>query len=200
MARPKDKEEIILFAAISVFKDKGFTNTTIQDIANGAGLAKGTMYEYFKSKDDLFIQALKFQAKHIDENTLDAIMNESGFINKLNLMLDFTMRKEAATHSIIMKSLFLNDSAGLKPETKREFHNFMEEMREKAIRIWADIVEQGVIEGIIGSSDAGFSAACIFSLMMVYHQFLDAQKEDVTEFKSKMLDFILNGVGYHEVQ
>jgi len=199
MARPKDKEEIIIFAAISVFKDKGFTNTTIQDIADAAGLAKGTMYDYFKSKDDLFIQALKFQAKHIDENMLDAIMSKSGFINKLNLMLDFTMKKEAANHSIIMKAFFLNDSTGLKPETKREFHNFMEEMREKAIRIWADIIEQGVIEGIIRSSDVEFSAACIFNLIMVYHQLLDAKKEDDTNFKSKMLDFILNGVGYHEV-
>lgn len=199
MARPKDKEETILSAAISVFQEKGFPNTSIQDIATAAGLAKGTLYEYFKSKDDLFIQALRFQANQIDEdNMVDEIIAQNEFIHKLKLMLDFTLRREEVNHSLLTKAFFKNDIAALKPESRQEFHNFMDGIREKAIGIWADILRQGVLEGVIGNCDVELSAVCIFHLIMIYHPLVDAQQEVDADFKSKLLTFILNGVDYHE--
>lgn len=48
-----DKREAILRAAIKVFADKGFFNSKVADIAGEAGIADGTVYLYFKSKDDI---------------------------------------------------------------------------------------------------------------------------------------------------
>jgi TetR/AcrR family fatty acid metabolism transcriptional regulator len=49
----------LLAAARSVFSRKGFYNATIDDIAYEAGVAKGTVYLYFKSKNDIYIAALR---------------------------------------------------------------------------------------------------------------------------------------------
>ena len=49
----------ILDAARSVFARKGFYATTVDEIAETAGLAKGTLYLYFRSKRDLYLEALK---------------------------------------------------------------------------------------------------------------------------------------------
>ena len=53
----KAKKEEILKAAIKVFAQKGVTNTKMVDIAETAGIGKGTIYEYFESKDDIFAEA-----------------------------------------------------------------------------------------------------------------------------------------------
>lgn len=48
-----DKHSAILRAAIKVFASKGFFNSKVSDIASEAGVADGTVYLYFKNKDDI---------------------------------------------------------------------------------------------------------------------------------------------------
>ena len=48
-----DKREAILRAATKVFANKGFFNSKVADIANEAGIADGTVYLYFRSKDEI---------------------------------------------------------------------------------------------------------------------------------------------------
>ena len=50
-----DKGELILRAATKLFARRGFFNTQVADVAREAGIAAGTVYLYFKSKDDLLI-------------------------------------------------------------------------------------------------------------------------------------------------
>jgi TetR/AcrR family fatty acid metabolism transcriptional regulator len=50
-----DKREKILDSAIAVFARQGFFNSTVAQIAKGAGVADGTIYLYFKNKDDILI-------------------------------------------------------------------------------------------------------------------------------------------------
>jgi TetR/AcrR family fatty acid metabolism transcriptional regulator len=50
-----DKREAILRAAIATFAARGFFNAQVADVARGAGVAAGTVYLYFRGKDDLLI-------------------------------------------------------------------------------------------------------------------------------------------------
>src|SRR5919108_3046657 len=50
---PGPKRDAILRAAIDVFADRGFFNAQVADVARAAGVAAGTVYLYFRSKDDL---------------------------------------------------------------------------------------------------------------------------------------------------
>jgi TetR/AcrR family fatty acid metabolism transcriptional regulator len=49
-----DKRETIIHAAIEVFSKKDFKSASISEIAQKAGVADGTIYQYFKNKEDLF--------------------------------------------------------------------------------------------------------------------------------------------------
>ena len=53
-ARPQ-KRDAILRAAIDVFAERGYFNAQVADVARAAGVAAGTVYLYFKSKDDLHV-------------------------------------------------------------------------------------------------------------------------------------------------
>ena len=50
-----DKREAILRAATDVFSERGFFTAQVADVARAAGIAAGTVYLYFKSKDDLLV-------------------------------------------------------------------------------------------------------------------------------------------------
>src|SRR5438045_6020243 len=52
---PGPKRDAILRAAIDVFAERGFFNAQVADVARAAGVAAGTVYLYFKSKDDLLV-------------------------------------------------------------------------------------------------------------------------------------------------
>ncbi len=52
---PAPKRDAILRAAIDVFAERGFFNAQVADVARAAGVAAGTVYLYFRSKDDLLV-------------------------------------------------------------------------------------------------------------------------------------------------
>src|ERR671936_1191065 len=52
---PGPKRDAILRAAIDVFAERGFFNAQVADVARAAGIAAGTVYLYFRSKDDLLV-------------------------------------------------------------------------------------------------------------------------------------------------
>src|SRR5919199_2262443 len=54
--RTNDKRARILDAAVKVFAERGFHSATVAEIARAAGVADGTIYLYFKSKDDLLLE------------------------------------------------------------------------------------------------------------------------------------------------
>lgn len=78
-----NKRQQIMDASIRLFADQGFENTSIQAIAAAAGVAKGTMYLYFSSKDDLVTQVHAY-CHHMDAEACNAGVDQiRGAIAKL---------------------------------------------------------------------------------------------------------------------
>ncbi|WP_179295599.1 TetR/AcrR family transcriptional regulator [Bacillus sp. FJAT-45350] len=86
----KNKCEQILLGAANVFLDVGFERATIQEIAVRSGVGKGTIYEYFSSKEDLFIQFVKEGVSYVFDQMLQCVESANTF----NEML-FNLKKFA---------------------------------------------------------------------------------------------------------
>ena len=56
---PETRREEILRAAVSLFASQGFTRTTTREIAHAAGIAEGTIYTYFASKEEVLLAFLQ---------------------------------------------------------------------------------------------------------------------------------------------
>ncbi|MEW5723675.1 MAG: TetR/AcrR family transcriptional regulator [Thermodesulfobacteriota bacterium] len=65
--RKEQKKELILHAAAQVFSQKGYAGALMADVAAKAGLGKGTLYEYFDSKEDLFVAACEWMIQSMAE-------------------------------------------------------------------------------------------------------------------------------------
>ena len=81
-----DKREAILRAAIKVFAGKGYFNSKVADIAGEAGIADGTVYLYFKSKDEILHSIFdRAMAEFISEGRreLSAIDSPAGRLRRV---------------------------------------------------------------------------------------------------------------------
>lgn len=65
MVQMIDKKTMIIEQAIKLFAAKGYHSTSIQEIADACGFAKGTLYNYFESKDDVMLSVLKHYSSMI---------------------------------------------------------------------------------------------------------------------------------------
>jgi AcrR family transcriptional regulator len=68
----------ILEAARKVFARKGFRETTVEEIADAAGVAKGTVYLYFESKREIYFAALKSGLEDLNRITREEVGRTSG--------------------------------------------------------------------------------------------------------------------------
>ena len=68
--RRAEKEDQLLEAATHLFKEKGYHNTSMQDLADAVGMQKGSLYYYIEGKDELLRRlmerATSFMASRID--------------------------------------------------------------------------------------------------------------------------------------
>ncbi len=72
------KRDAILAAAAEVFKESGFEGASMAEISARIGGSKGTLYAYFKSKEELFVGVMHQEAKKQFDPTLDALDGDTG--------------------------------------------------------------------------------------------------------------------------
>src|SRR3954471_485478 len=78
-----EKRERILDAAQRIFARHGFFAAKVTDIAQAAGVADGTIYLYFKSKDDLLISLFEDRMERINANLREAIEGTRGAVQRI---------------------------------------------------------------------------------------------------------------------
>jgi TetR/AcrR family fatty acid metabolism transcriptional regulator len=88
-----DKRERILDGALKAFAKKGFYNTKVSEIASEAGVADGTIYLYFKNKDDLLISLFEDRMEWIIDRLKTELSDmEGGAVAKFRHMVTIHCR------------------------------------------------------------------------------------------------------------
>lgn len=121
---PQDKKRQIIEAAIRCFARKGVHATSIQEIVDELGMAKGSIYFYFKSKDDLLISIFEYYGEFLFAN-MEGLPEEWGLPprEKLALQLErqFRFFRE---HLDFMRMLLKEPLTGLHPDIQKMLHRF----------------------------------------------------------------------------
>lgn len=85
------RRQQILVSAKRVFSDRGYTRTTMEDIANEAELSPGTLYLYFKNKEELFaslsLRILQYMIIRLEEVSSDTKINPGEKLEALKLAM-----------------------------------------------------------------------------------------------------------------
>ena len=87
-AKTGDKAALILDSALELFRQYGYRRTSMEDIARAANVAKGTLYIYFTSKDELFEALARRLAAQVEADITAALALDLPFEAKVLAVLD----------------------------------------------------------------------------------------------------------------
>ena len=97
------KRNALLKTAFDLFAEKGFAKTTISDIVEKAGLAKGTFYLYFKDKYDLRDKLIAYKGNRLFEETFQEMrkLNLGSFEEEICFITDYIIDRFQKQHDLL---------------------------------------------------------------------------------------------------
>jgi len=137
------KYQRILDAAITVFAEQGFFQSTIAQIAKEAGVADGTIYLYFKNKDDILVQFYQYKTRQIFERFREAVGKPASAEEKLRCLIRVHLQefqKDRSMAIVYQAETHQNRTLGTE---------LIKEMSKMYRDLISEIVELGQEEGSI---------------------------------------------------
>jgi len=123
------KKELILKKAVSLFSEKGYFKVKVDEVAKAANVAKGTVYLYFKNKDELFINVVVEMVNSFEKSLIQIINTTNTPADFLSQLLKFYM---SFVSSIGMDRRMLNERRRDLPlRTKRLIRRVLPEKLEE---------------------------------------------------------------------
>jgi TetR/AcrR family transcriptional regulator, fatty acid metabolism regulator protein len=187
-----NKYHQILEAAVKVFARQGFHQSTIAQIAKEAGVADGTIYLYFKNKDDILVQFFSQRAKQVFESFREEVDRAQNSLDKLrNLIGRHLAEFQRDRDGAVVYQVETHQNSRLAEEQIRE----MSQMYRDLI---SEIVEQGQQEGQIRKDlYVGLVKRFIIGAVdEVINTWLHSDGEyDLVSMTDPLVELFINGIG-----
>jgi TetR/AcrR family fatty acid metabolism transcriptional regulator len=192
-----DKYHRILEAAVSVFAEQGFFQSTIAQIAKEAGVADGTIYLYFKNKDDILVQFFSYKTKQVFDRFREAVNQGRTSDEKLRNLI--RRHLEEFQQDLNMAVVYQSETH----RNNRQVEEQIKEMSKMYMDIVSEIVEQGQAEGTVRKDlYVGLVKRFIIGAVdEVINTWIHAGgKYDLTSMADPLVDLFINGIGNRPTQ
>jgi TetR/AcrR family fatty acid metabolism transcriptional regulator len=185
----------ILEAAVKVFARQGFRQSTVAQIAKEAGVADGTIYLYFKNKDDILVHFFSFKAKQVFDRFREEVARGADSLEKLrNLIRVHLGEFQRDPDMAVVYQIETHQSRRLAEEQIREMGKMYRD-------IISDIVEEGQQEGLI-RRDLYLSLVKRFILGAVEETIgtwlHSGRSYDLVSMADPLVDLFIKGIGMPE--
>lgn len=158
--RKDERPGEILKAALEEFSMKGFAATRLEDVAARAGICKGTIYLYFKSKEELFVAVVRDRIIPHLEKLEDLNKKSTGSVKAILRDQLTTIYKELlSTDARFIPKLIIGEGSRF-PELSKFYFNEVVSRLHKIISI---VIQRGVESGEFRPSALGWEQQAILS-------------------------------------
>ena len=194
-AQREAKRQQILDAAVSVFTAQGYHHTQISDVVQKAGVARGTFYHYFSSKNAIFLELLgdlttqlRNSVVGVDVNDLDHSIHEQ-LRHSLANVLETVASNEALT------KIIFQEAVGLDQEINATLKGFYERLHAYLVAT----VENGQKLGFLRASTppaltATFILGAVKQTLEYYTEMPAETRPARTEVADELIRFHLHGI------
>jgi TetR/AcrR family fatty acid metabolism transcriptional regulator len=191
MSKKIIRRESIIQAAIEVFSKKDFQSASISEIAQRAGVADGTIYQYFKSKEELFFSIPMEKTKEFRSQLDLHLEGISGAFNKIRKFVWYFLYF-FKTNSEYARILLLEMRVS-KSFVKTETYDFLKQSVGQVM----NIILEGQNEGIIRKDvDPYVLRHLILGILehMVSRWLLKGEKYDLLEHHQEVSQILIDGL------
>jgi TetR/AcrR family transcriptional regulator, cholesterol catabolism regulator len=140
MTEPQDRRELIVATAAEMFARKGIKATTVREIADAVGVLSGSLYHYFKSKDEIVQEILVEFLEETRARYAEVLGRGDGVAETLRELVLASLR--VASQRPYATAIYQNQLQYLidRPEFK--------EGSAEVQRVWLELIARGVAEGV----------------------------------------------------
>lgn len=149
-----------IFAASShLFLDKGFNETSMREIAEAAGIGKSTLYDYFRSKDDILVSYFEHELGDITDMAKEIIQQDLGVTEKLRNIMQMHLEYLVDNKNIFLKLTMESQRLALQSQQRIQTarHAYQDMLR--------DLIEEGISLGEFRPVNPLLAARSIFTLL-----------------------------------
>ena len=193
----KEKRQQILQAAMRVVAGKGIRNVKMDDIAKKAGVGKGTVYEYFSSKEEILHGAVAEFFQRAETAAAKRMFRNVHPLDKLiGLLTSWIDVSEQMPEDFLM--MFIDVWAEGLRQTNPEFikifdmKKFYYEYRTMVSTIIRDGIEKGAFRDVDPELSAGSLLAAFDGLMLQW--LLDRENMDIQKMTDSLIDILTHGL------
>jgi TetR/AcrR family transcriptional regulator, fatty acid metabolism regulator protein len=194
MKKNRPKYMQIIDAAVVIIAENGYHQAQVSKIAKQAGVADGTIYLYFKNKEDILISLFQEKMGYFVENIEEKIAGKQTATEKLYMLVEthFKMLSQDR-HLAIVTQLELRQS-------NKDLRHKINEVLKGYLMLIDKIILEGIENGEFSSSlDLRLARQMIFGTVdeTVTSWVMNEQKYNLPDLAKAVHQLLINGCGYH---
>jgi AcrR family transcriptional regulator len=193
--KTNDVKETIIRESIGLFLANGFRGTSVKQITEAAGISRGTLYWYFKSKEEIHITIFrKFEKEFLDVLSETVGRCEGDFTTKYRVFHKYSTEFARDNRELSLAyNTLLSEMLG----TNTEVEKVAKSVHEKFHRVAWEMLERGKQDGSVSPEiDSNLYAHAIIAchMGMLDQWLVFGETMDVRAFVKTIRDFILTGI------
>ncbi|KAA0281930.1 MAG: TetR/AcrR family transcriptional regulator [Chloroflexi bacterium] len=149
----------IFHQVVNIFLKKGFQETSMREIAEAAGLGKSTLYDYFKTKEDILVYFFEDQLSDMTEEAQRIAMQNLPADKRLRQVMETYIENLQANKSLFLKMSF--ESQRLKAESQKQ----IQDKRHAYQDMVRALIDEGIREGVFRKVNSLLAARMLVSGM-----------------------------------
>lgn len=183
---PIERKKELIIAANELFMNNGYEKTTVEDIINKVGVAKGCFYHYFSSKKEIFEACIDSLSDSIFKSYLNIFTDTNKKANqKLLDYIDYNFQLAQQEHSTNILESIHSDTF------ERMHERIIEDSIKHIMPTFIKLIEQGIEEGDFNVLSAEFTAVALLGAFQKIHtQVSHNYNGDVSKQHELVIDLI----------
>ena len=149
----------IFHASVHLFLEKGFKATSMREIADAAGVGKSTLYDYFKSKDEILVSYFEDVISELTENAKVIVAQDLGVTEKLRKLMEVHLAYLVDSKSFYLMLSLEVQTLSLGSQKKIQVQRYAYQ------DIFRDVIVEGINANIYRPVNPLFAARSIFQLL-----------------------------------
>lgn len=191
MKRNKPKYKQIIEAAVVAIAENGFHQAQVSKIAQKAGVADGTIYLYFKNKEDILVSVFEEKMGQFTEKIEQVIAGKSDSIEKLLALIEMHLYQLAEDPNLaIVTQIELRQS-------NQELRLKINAVLKKYINIIDSIIDDGIRDGVFKENlSVRLARQMVFGTLdeVVTNWVMNEQKYDLKELVPSIHRLLIDGI------
>lgn len=177
----------IFDAAVHLFLERGFTETSMREIAAAAGVGKSTLYDYFPTKEDVLVFIFEDLLHQINHRALDIAAQNIPAAERLRQIMDmhleYLVKNRKLMLFLTLEAQRLGQESQKRIQIKR--HAYQDMLRS--------IIEQGIADGVFRPVDAPMASKILLATMTPV-VFTSRPVGTPQDMLTQAMDIVLKGI------